>query len=157
MFFISALQELEIERKKNEILLHELNELKESNEQILRVSNIMKRELEDLKETEKREKENAVTLRYELFKLLIDNQFVFYIAIYYIIYRKAADDYKKERNVLAHQSTLLMQGLHLDDGLDKVMLLQEIEDLRRALEDERNQHNLELSSLQVSVWLVVYI
>lgn len=42
-----------------------------------------------------------------------------------------------------------MQGLNCDDGLDKLRLLQEIEDLKRMLEDERNQHSLELNSLQV--------
>lgn len=66
-----------------------------------------------------------------------------------IVYRREADDYKKERNVLAHQSTLLMQGLNCDDGLDKLRLLQELEDLKRMLEDERNQYSLELNSLQV--------
>lgn len=66
-----------------------------------------------------------------------------------INFRKEADDYKKERNVLAHQSTLLMQGLNNDDGLDKLLLLQEIEELKRTLEEERNQHSLDVNSLQV--------
>lgn len=64
MFLLSALKELESERNKNEILLRELQELKESNEQMIRVSNMVKRELEEMKENEKRDKENAVTLRY---------------------------------------------------------------------------------------------
>lgn len=63
MILISALKELESERKKNQILLEELANLKESNDQIIRVSNMMKRELEEMKKSETREKENAVTLR----------------------------------------------------------------------------------------------
>lgn len=64
MLFLSALQELEYERRKNEKLELELAQLKESNEQILRVSSIMKRELKDLKQIEIKEKENVVTLRW---------------------------------------------------------------------------------------------
>lgn len=63
MFFLTALQELEFERRKNEKLEVELAQLKESNEQILRVSNIMKRELQELKQMEIKGKENVVTLR----------------------------------------------------------------------------------------------
>lgn len=61
---------------------------------------------------------------------------------------------------MAHQSTLLMQGLNSEEGMDAIVLLQEIEELKRALEEERNQHNLELNSLQVSdagCWQLKYI
>lgn len=68
MFLTTALKELECERKKNENLLRQLQELKESNEQIIRVSNMMKRELEEMKKNEERDKENAVTLRLEIRK-----------------------------------------------------------------------------------------
>lgn len=119
------LQELEHERNKNKMLEIEIQELKENMERTLRVSSMMKRELEDLKALEAKEKENAVVLR------------------------KEADNYKRERNVLAHQSTLLMQGLNGADGMDTVMLLQEIEQLKSTLEDERNQYHLEISNMHV--------
>lgn len=71
--------------------------------------------------------------------------------VFLFVNRREADDYKKERNVLAHRSTLLMQGLNSGEGLDTMMLLQEIDELKRGLEEERNQHSLELNSLQVNV------
>lgn len=63
-------------------------------------------------------------------------------------FRKEANDYKRERNVLAHQSSLLLQKL-TEDGPDKMLLVQEIEELKRELEEERNKHNIEITNLQV--------
>jgi hypothetical protein len=54
---------------------------------------------------------------------------------------------QKERNVLKHQSTLLMADV-IGDG--KMMrLLQELEVLKRALEEEQQRHMMELQELQV--------
>lgn len=50
--------------------------------------------------------------------------------------------------MLAHQSSLLLQKL-TEDGPDKMMLVQEIEELKRELEEEKNKHNIEINSLQV--------
>jgi hypothetical protein len=54
---------------------------------------------------------------------------------------------QKERNVLKHQSTLLMADV-IGDG--KMMrLLQEVEVLKRTLEEEQQRHMMELQELQV--------
>lgn len=54
---------------------------------------------------------------------------------------------QKERNVLKHQSTLLMADV-IGDG--KLMrLLQEVEVLKRTLEEEQQRHMMELQELQV--------
>lgn len=54
---------------------------------------------------------------------------------------------QKERNVLKHQSTLLLADIM---GDDKVMLLvQEIEVLKRTLEEEQQKHMTEIQELQV--------
>lgn len=65
----------------------------------------------------------------------------------YYIFRNQADSARKERNVLAHQSTLLLQGIAHDD--DKVQFLQEIENLKRQLEDMTNKYERDIAHLQV--------
>lgn len=69
----------------------------------------------------------------------------------FFVSRKEADAHKRERNVLAHQSTLILQGLSENDDEEgrNIILLQEIEDLKRALEDERNKYEEEINNLQV--------
>ncbi|KAJ8984856.1 hypothetical protein NQ317_013057 [Molorchus minor] len=63
--------------------------------------------------------------------------------------RKQSNANKRERDVLAHQSTLILQGLtENSEGNDCMILLQEIEDLKRALEDDRNKHEDEINLLQ---------
>lgn len=89
----------------------------------MRVSKKMTEELLDIKQTEEKQKENLVSLR------------------------KEADNARKERNVLAHQSQLLLQGISLDN--DKILLIQEIEDLKRALEDNTNTYERHIAELQV--------
>lgn len=42
-----------------------------------------------------------------------------------------------------------MEGFDFGENQDNMRLLMEIEDLKRALEEERNNHNLEISMLQV--------
>lgn len=48
---------------------------------------------------------------------------------------------------MAHQSTLLLQGLKEENG-SEMMLLEEVEELKRTLEEERNKHEEELNALQ---------
>lgn len=57
---------------------------------------------------------------------------------------------QKERNILKHQSVLLLADMM---GDDKVMrLLQEVEVLKRTLEEEQQRHMTELQELQVYFW-----
>jgi hypothetical protein len=54
---------------------------------------------------------------------------------------------QKERNILKHQSTLLLEDIM---GDDKVMrLLQEVEVLKTTLEEEQQRHMAEVQELQV--------
>lgn len=76
-----------------------------------------------------------------------------------VSYRKEADAHKRERNVLAHQSTLILQGLseNADGEGCNIILLQEIEDLKRTLEDERNKYEEEINSLQVINYVMFHV
>ncbi|KAG5871466.1 hypothetical protein JTB14_026918, partial [Gonioctena quinquepunctata] len=61
---------------------------------------------------------------------------------------KESEAHKRERNVLAHQSTLILQGLNENpDGKECMMLLQELEELKRTLEEERNKADEEITML----------
>ncbi|EFA09805.1 shootin-1 [Tribolium castaneum] len=121
---IKLSEELEFEKEKNKKLEHDFHELKKQYEQIIRVSEMMKNELTHLKEVEEKQRNSVVILRRE------------------------ADDYKKERNVLAHQSTLLLEGLGSENQDNFMVLLQDVEQMKRTLEEERNRHEEEVSSLQ---------
>jgi chromosome segregation ATPase len=118
-------EDLDVEKEKNKKLDREFVELKKEYEQIIRVSEMMKKELTHLKEMEENQRNSVVILK------------------------KEADGYKKERNVLAHQSTLLLQGLNNENQEEFLLLLQDVEQLKRSLEDERNKHEEEISLLQV--------
>lgn len=72
-----------------------------------------------------------------------------FLQIFSILNRKEADVYKRERNVLKHQSTILLEGLDPEGGTDCLRLLAEMEELKRTVEDERNKYSLEISILQV--------
>lgn len=50
---------------------------------------------------------------------------------------------------MAHQSTLLLQGLSNENQEEFMVLLQDVEELKRTLEDERNKHEEEINALQV--------
>jgi hypothetical protein len=54
---------------------------------------------------------------------------------------------QKERNVLKHQSTLLLADVMGDEKA--MLLLQEVEVLKRTLEEEQQKHAIELQELQV--------
>ncbi|KRT80246.1 hypothetical protein AMK59_8627, partial [Oryctes borbonicus] len=120
---VNLTQDLEIEKKRTKMLEDRIAGAEKENDQLLRISRMLQKELEDSKQSEQNQRDNACRLR------------------------KEADDFKKERNVLAHQSTVLLQGLNCEDGLDQTLLF-EIEDVKRTLEDERNRHNLEIAVLQ---------
>ncbi|KAJ3643735.1 hypothetical protein Zmor_026427 [Zophobas morio] len=121
---IKLSEDLDSEKDKNKKLEHDMHELKKDYEQIIRVSDMMKKELNNLKEMEENQRNSVVILR------------------------KEADDYKRERNVLAHQSTLLLQGLSNENQEEFMVLLQDVEELKRTLEDERNKHEEEINALQ---------
>lgn len=101
----------------------ELKDIKQRNDQLLRVSKRVTTELAEVKENDIKYRNNLAHLK------------------------KEADEAKKERNVLAHQSSLLLQGITLDN--DKMMLIQEIEQLKRNLEDNTNNYESKIAELQV--------
>lgn len=59
----AILQELETERRKAEKLSTELQQLRKDHEQLIRISQLMKEELETLKDNEDLYRSDAVTLR----------------------------------------------------------------------------------------------
>jgi hypothetical protein len=54
---------------------------------------------------------------------------------------------QKERNVLKHQSTLLLADMVGDEKM--ILLVQEVEVLKRTLEEEQQRHMTEIQELQV--------
>lgn len=52
---------------------------------------------------------------------------------------------------MAHQSTLLLQNFNSDEGNESMLLLQEVEQLKRTIEEERNRHEEEIGILQDKV------
>ncbi|CAH1099291.1 unnamed protein product [Psylliodes chrysocephalus] len=122
---IKLAEDLEDERDKNCKLESQLTELKKEQDQTLRILEMMKKEIKDLQSLEEEHRTNLVNLK------------------------KQSDAHKRERNVLKHQSALILQGLNEnEDGDNYMMLIQEIEDLKRTLEDERNKFEEEISILQ---------
>ncbi|CAH2011804.1 unnamed protein product [Acanthoscelides obtectus] len=118
-------EDLESERRKTEKLESKLGDLQKEHNQLLRVMEMMRKELEEYKQKEEDHRQSLAALK------------------------KESDAHKRERNVLAHQSTLILQGLNDSDNAgDYMMLLQEIEDLKRTLEDDRNKYEEEINMLQ---------
>lgn len=56
-------EELELEKEYSKRIEQELNELKKENAQIIRVSEMMKKELQDLKKLQEDQKNNVIILR----------------------------------------------------------------------------------------------
>ena len=54
---------------------------------------------------------------------------------------------QKERNVLKHQSTLLLADMVRDEKM--MLMVQEVEILKRTLEEEQQRHMTEIQELQV--------
>nr|CAH7714827.1 unnamed protein product [Callosobruchus chinensis] len=118
-------EDLESERRKTEKLESKLDDFQKKHDQQLRVMEMMRKELEEYKQKEEEHRQSLAALK------------------------KESAAHKRERNVLAHQSTLILQGLNENDNSgDYMMLLQEIEDLKRTLEDDRNKYEEEISVLQ---------
>ncbi|ENN83342.1 hypothetical protein YQE_00299, partial [Dendroctonus ponderosae] len=117
-------EELEAAQQDRARLEAALATLRHDHAQLLRVSDLMRKELEELREVRNAQRNDIVQLR------------------------KEAGEQKKERNILAHQSNLLLQGLSEENGTDSLMLLQEIESLKRTIEEERTKYEEELNGLQ---------
>ncbi|KAH1000187.1 hypothetical protein HUJ04_000109 [Dendroctonus ponderosae] len=116
-------EELEAAQQDRARLEAALATLRHDHAQLLRVSDLMRKELEELREVRNAQRNDIVQLR------------------------KEAGEQKKERNILAHQSNLLLQGLSEENGTDSLMLLQEIESLKRTIEEERTKYEEELNGL----------
>ncbi|XP_075221950.1 shootin-1-like isoform X2 [Lycorma delicatula] len=116
---ITALDE---ERTSKKLMGDELQELRRMKDNLSEVSKLVAAEVSALKEQSSRDRQMA-----EKFKV-------------------DADKAKKERNVLAHQSQLLMTEVASDDRLTNVLL--EVEQLMSCLEEERHRHASELQQLQ---------
>ncbi|XP_065351188.1 shootin-1-like [Cloeon dipterum] len=63
--------------------------------------------------------------------------------------KKEADKARKERNVLAHQSSILLADVVGDERL--MMLLQEVENLKAKLEEESSKHSGQIDELQAKI------
>ncbi|CAG9865021.1 unnamed protein product [Phyllotreta striolata] len=120
---IKLTEELDEEKQRNNELSLQLAELRKEHEQTLRVLDMTKKEIMDLRALEEEQRTNLINLK------------------------KESDNHKRERNVLKHQSALIIQGLQ-EDGGKYMMLIQEIEDLKNTLEEERNRHEEEINMLQ---------
>lgn len=117
-------EELDAIKKENKSLTAELSDLRTEHNQLLRVSEMMRKDIKELKEIEESQRNEIIVLR------------------------KEAGEQKKERNILAHQSNLLLQGLNDENGTDTLVLLQDIENLKRTIEDERSRYEEELNGVQ---------
>ncbi|XP_054290161.1 shootin-1-like isoform X1 [Macrosteles quadrilineatus] len=114
--------QLDEERRSRSNLEGELKELRTMRDNLGQVSRLVAAEVTSLREQCEREKETAQRMRQD------------------------ADKAKKERNVLAHQSQLLMCDVAADQRLMQVVL--EVENLKRSLEEEQQRHAAEIQALQ---------
>ncbi|XP_067006993.2 shootin-1 [Anabrus simplex] len=114
--------ELEEERTARSRAEEELNELRVMKQNMGHVSKLVVAEMTSLREKCEQEREVALRMKNE------------------------ADVAQKERNVLAHQSTLLLSDIAGDEKF--LLVIQEVESLKRQIEEERQKHNNELQDLQ---------
>ncbi|KAJ9582701.1 hypothetical protein L9F63_022942 [Diploptera punctata] len=115
---MSSAAELEEERCRRIKAETELEELRTMKDNLNRVSRLVATEMTALRELCQHEKEEAMRMRSE------------------------ADKAQKERNVLKHQSTLLLADVVGDEKV--MLLLQEIEELQEKLEEREGEAQLEL-------------
>ncbi|XP_034940108.1 shootin-1 [Chelonus insularis] len=108
-------------REKGEEIIKQLTIHKENME---RVSRMVADEVQALKVQCDRERENAKIMKME------------------------ADRMQKERNVLAHQSALLMAEVSDDPNGRLLTVLQEVESLKLLLEEEKQEHLEQIQLLQ---------
>ncbi|KAK0183371.1 hypothetical protein PV327_001420 [Microctonus hyperodae] len=108
-------------REKSDEMVKQLLIQKENME---RVSRMVAEEVETLKTQCDRERENAKIIKLE------------------------ADRVHKERNILVHQSALLMAEVGDDPNGRLLAVLQEMETLKRSLEEEKQEHIEQIQMLQ---------
>ncbi|KAJ4448689.1 hypothetical protein ANN_00079 [Periplaneta americana] len=114
--------QLDEERGRRTRAETELQELRAMKQNLGRVSRLVASEMTALRELCEHEKQQALRMRSE------------------------ADQAQKERNVLKHQSALLLADVIGDEKV--MLLLQEVEVLKTSLEEERHKHAAELQELQ---------
>ncbi|KAG8035481.1 hypothetical protein G9C98_006927 [Cotesia typhae] len=112
--------EKELSEKNNEVI----KQLTIHKENMERVSRMVAEEVQALKAQCDRERESAKLMKIE------------------------ADRIQKERNVLAHQSALLMAEVGDDPNGRLLTILQEVESLKRLLEEEKQNHLEQVQLLQ---------
>ncbi|KAL0109711.1 hypothetical protein PUN28_014620 [Cardiocondyla obscurior] len=121
MQLTTQLEEERILRQKGE---EKINEMKVHKENMERVTKMVAEEVQTLKTQCDRERESAKLLKME------------------------SERVQKERNVLAHQSALLMAEVVDDPNGRLLSVLQEVESLKRALEEEQQNHACQVQILQ---------
>ncbi|XP_066262489.1 shootin-1-like [Euwallacea similis] len=115
---------LEVAERKTFDLKKNLDGLRSRNSQLLKVSEMMKKELEKLIVVKAGQRNEILQLR------------------------KLAKELKKEKSMLAHQNNLLLQGLNMDNDTNGLRFLQETENLKRIIEDQREKYEEGLKNLQ---------
>ncbi|KAM0725708.1 hypothetical protein ACS0PU_008434 [Formica fusca] len=116
--------QLEEERALRQKGQEKINEMKFYKGNMERVTKMVTEEVQALKTQCDRERENAKILKIE------------------------AEKVQKERNVLAHQSALLMAEIGDDPNGRLLAVLQEVESLKRLLEEEQQNHASQVQILQ---------
>lgn len=117
----AQLEEERALREEGEVKMREFQKQRENME---RVTRLVADEVQALKEQCDKERENAKIMKIE------------------------ADRAQKERNVLAHQSSLLLAEVATDPDGRLLAVLQEVESLKRSLEEEQQRHNAQIQGLQ---------
>ncbi|XP_011701532.1 PREDICTED: shootin-1 isoform X2 [Wasmannia auropunctata] len=121
MQLTTQLEEERILRQKDQ---EKINEMKVHKENMERVTKMVAEEVQTLKTQCDRERESAKILKMK------------------------AERVQKERNVLAHQSALLMAEVGDDPNGRLLAVLQEVESLKRLLEEEQQNHASQVQMLQ---------
>ncbi|XP_053979825.1 shootin-1 isoform X1 [Hylaeus volcanicus] len=116
--------QLEEEKSLRQKCEEKVNEMKVHKENMERVTKMVAEEVQSLKTQCDRERENAKIMKIE------------------------AERVQKERNVLAHQSALLMAEVGDDPNGRLLTVLQEVESLKRLLEEEQQSHASHIQMLE---------
>ncbi|KAK1127577.1 hypothetical protein K0M31_004108 [Melipona bicolor] len=116
--------QLDEERTLRQKCEEKVNEMKVQKENMERVTKMVAEEVQALKTQCDRERENAKIMKIE------------------------AERVQKERNVLAHQSALLMAEVGDDPNGRLLTVLQEVESLKRLLEEEQQSHASHIQMLE---------
>lgn len=116
--------QLDEERTLRQKYEEKVNEMKVQKENMARVTKMVAEEVQALKVQCDRERENAKIIKIEAERAI------------------------KERNVLAHQSALLMAEVGDDANGRLLAVLQEVESLKRSLEEEQQNHASHIQMLE---------